>query len=209
MDETTMWGLIHTERARFCDTLASFTPEQWEHFTLCKGWNVHLVAGHVLAGAEQTTGGFLKGLASSGFRFNVMTQNDVVRNAKLSPGELVTRLRATVTTTNHPPAPIAAMLGEVVAHAEDICQPLGVNSGVADEALIATLQAFANTGFPLGSKKRVEGLTISPNDLAWSHGSGPKVEGPGKALVLAMVGRTAALKDLSGDGVPELTRRLG
>jgi hypothetical protein len=55
----------------------------------------------------------------------------------------------------------------------------------------------------------VAGLTISPIDLAWSHGSGPKVEGPGKALVLAMVGRTAALQELSGDGVPELTRRLG
>jgi uncharacterized protein (TIGR03083 family) len=209
MNETAMWSLIHTERARLCDTLASFSPEQWEHFTLCKGWNVHSVAGHVLAGAEQTTGGFLTRLAASGFRFNVMTQNDVVRNAKLSPGELVTRLRATVTTTNHPPAPISAMLGEVVAHAEDICRPLGVNSGVADEALIATLQAFVNTGFPLGSKKRVAGLTISPNDLAWSHGSGPKVEGPGKALVLAMVGRTAVLEDLSGDGVAELTRRLG
>jgi uncharacterized protein (TIGR03083 family) len=209
MDETTTWGLIHTERARLCDTLASLTPEQWEHFTLCKGWNVHLVAGHVLAGAEQTTGGFVTRLASSGFRFNTMTKNDVARNAKLSPGELITRLRATVTTTNHPPAPIAAMLGEVVAHAEDICQPLSINSGVADEALIGTLQAFANTGFPLGSKKRVAGLTISPNDLAWSYGSGPKVEGPGKSLVLAMVGRTAALKDLSGDGVAELTRRLG
>lgn len=209
MNETTMWGLIHTERARLSDTLASLTPEQWEHFTLCKGWNVHLVAAHVLAGAEQTPGGFLTRFAASGFRFDVMVQNDVTRNAKLSPGELITRLRATVTTTNHPPAPIAAMLGEVVAHSEDICQPLGINSGVADEALIGTLQAFVNTGFPLGSKKRVAGLTLSPNDLAWSHGSGPKVEGPGKALVLAIVGRTAALKDLTGDGVAELTRRLG
>jgi uncharacterized protein (TIGR03083 family) len=209
MNETSMWDLIHTERARLSDTLAALTPEQWEHFSLCKGWNVHWTAGHVLAGAEQTTAGFLSRMAASRFRFDVMTKTDAQRYALLAPGVIVTRLRATVTTTNHPPAPIAAMLGEVVAHSEDICQPLGLNSGVADEALIATLEAFANTGFPLGSKKRVAGLTLSPNDLAWSHGSGPKVEGPGKSLVLAMVGRTSALKDLSGDGVGELTRRLG
>jgi hypothetical protein len=100
------------------------------------------------------------------------------------------------------------MLGEIVAHQEDICQPLNVNSGVADEAVVATLEFFANAGFPLGAKRRVAGLSLGASDLAWTHGSGPKVEGPGKLLMLAMVGRPSALTNLSGDGVAELTRRL-
>jgi uncharacterized protein (TIGR03083 family) len=208
MNETSMWELIHAERARLSDTLAALEPEQWEHDTLCKGWNVRQTTGHVLAGAEQTTAHFLSRFAASLFRFDVMTKVDVQRYGALAPGVLVTRLRATTTTTNHPPAPIAAMLGEVVAHAEDICQPLGISSGVADEALIATLDAFANTGFPLGSKKRVAGLSLKANDIAWSHGSGPSVEGPAKSLMLVMVGRSTKLADLSGAGVGELTRRL-
>jgi uncharacterized protein (TIGR03083 family) len=208
MNETSMWELIHAERARLSDTLAALDPEQWEHATLCKGWNVRQTAGHVLVGAEQTTFGFISRLAASLFRFNVMTKTDVKRYGALAPGVIVTRLRATTTTTNHPPAPISAMLGEVVAHGEDICQPLGISSGVADEALIATLEVFVNAGFPLGSKKRVTGLSLKANDLAWSHGSGPLVEGPAKSLMLVMVGRTAKLADLSGAGVGELTRRL-
>jgi uncharacterized protein (TIGR03083 family) len=142
------------------------------------------------------------------FRFNVMTDVDVQRLGSLAPEVLINRLRATVTTTNHPPAPIAAMLGEVVAHQEDICQPLGIESGVADAALIATMESFANTAFPLGSKKRIEGLTLTTSQPAWTHGAGPLVEGPAKSMMLAMVGRRSALAKLSGDGLAELTHRL-
>jgi uncharacterized protein (TIGR03083 family) len=208
MNEATMWKLIHAERARLAQTLSTLTPEQWTHATLCEDWNVQLTTAHVLAGAEQTTGNFVRRFAASSFRFNVMTGVDAQRLGTLAPEVLVTRLLATVTTTNHPPAPIGAMLGEIVAHQEDICQPLDLSSGVADEAVVATLEFFANAGFPLGAKKRVAGLALGASDLNWTHGSGPKVEGPGKLLMLAMVGRPSALTNLSGDGVAELTRRL-
>jgi len=52
-------------------------------------------------------------------------------------------------------------------------------------------------------------LALGASDLKWTHGSGPKVEGPGKLLMLAMLGRRPALTNLSGDGVAELTSRLG
>jgi hypothetical protein len=138
-----------------------------------------------------------------------MTSVDAQRIGASAPEQLISRLLATVTTTTHPPAPIAAMLTEIVAHQEDICQPLDISSGVADEALVATLEFAANAGFPLGSRKRVAGLALGASDLKWTHGAGPKVEGPGKLLVLAMLGRRPALTNLSGDGVAELTRRVG
>jgi uncharacterized protein (TIGR03083 family) len=209
VSEEETWNLIHAQRALLAVTLATLTPEQWGVPSLCEGWSIREVAGHVVAGAEQTTTNFLVRFAASLFRFNVMTDTDARRVGALDPDELIARLRMTVTTTNHPPAPIGAMLGEVVAHTEDICQPLGLESGTPDNALVGCLEVFTRSGFPLGSKKRVEGLTLSATDLGWNHGSGPTVEGPGKAVMLAMVGRTSALKDLSGDGVDELRRRIG
>ncbi|MGA2294648.1 MAG: maleylpyruvate isomerase family mycothiol-dependent enzyme [Acidimicrobiales bacterium] len=209
MNEAAMWSLIHAERARLAQTLSTLTPEQWAHSTLCGEWNVQLTTAHVVAGAEQTTGNFVRRFAASAFRFDVMTSQDAQRIGTSAPELLIKRLLATVTTTNHPPAPITAMLTEIVAHQEDICQPLDINSGVTDEALVATLEFCANAGFPLGSRKRVAGLALGASDLKWTHGSGPKVEGPGKLLMLAMLGRRPALTNLSGDGVAELTSRLG
>jgi hypothetical protein len=162
----------------------------------------------VVAGAEQTTGHFLTRFAASLFRFDVMTDVDAHRLGALAPDVLVQRLRATTTTTNHPPAPITAMLGEVVAHAEDICLPLGLTSGVSTEAMAETLTTFANSGFPIGSKKRVAGLTLRATDLGWSHGSGPVVEGPASWLMLAMLSRPSSLAHLTGDGVTILNSRL-
>jgi uncharacterized protein (TIGR03083 family) len=208
VNETATWDLIHQERARLADTLSRLSPEQWSHPSLCDGWNVQLMTGHVVAGAEQTTGHFLSGFAASLFRFDVMTDVDAHRLGALAPDVLVQRLRATTTTTNHPPAPITAMLGEVVAHAEDICLPLGLTSGVSNEAMVETLTTFANSGFPIGSKKRVTGLTLHATDLGWSHGAGPVVEGPATWLMLAMLSRPSSLPHLTGDGVAILNSRL-
>jgi uncharacterized protein (TIGR03083 family) len=208
MNEAAMWSLIHAERARLAQTLSTLTPEQWAHSTLCAGWNVQHTAAHVVAGAEQTPAHFLTRLAASLFRFDVMTDVDARRIGALSPPVIVQRLRATTTTTNHPPAPIVAMLGEVVAHAEDICQPLGISSGVAHEALVESLTMFVDAGFPIGSKKRAVGLTLRATDLDWTHGSGPSVEGPATWLMLALLGRATSASHLTGDGLGELTRRL-
>jgi len=208
MNEATTWQLIHAERARLADTLATLSSEQWAQPSLCAGWTVQLTAGHVVAGAEQTPAHFMTRLAESLFRFDVMTDVDARRIGAASPAVILERLRATTTTTNHPPAPISAMLGEVVAHTEDICQPLGISSGVAEAALVGALAMFVNAGFPIGSKKKVLGLTFRANDLDWTYASGPNVEGPGVWLMLAMLSRPTSIAHLSGDGVAELARRI-
>jgi hypothetical protein len=44
-------------------------------------------------------------------------------------------------------------------------------------------------------------------DSDWALGDGPKVECPLEALVLAMAGRSDALDELAGDGLPTLQHR--
>jgi uncharacterized protein (TIGR03083 family) len=202
------WELIHAERAELAQLLSGLSPEQWAAPSLCAGWSVRQVAAHVLVAAEHTPAHFFRGLAMSGFRFNAMTRRDVEALSALSEEELIERLRARTTTTNGPPAPAVAMLGEVVVHGEDIRRPLGVQHEVTAAALLACLEMYKGSSFPVAGKRRIAGLHLRATDSSWESGSGPEVSGPAIALVLAMTGRAVGLAALDGDGLETLRARL-
>ena len=203
-----LWPMIHAERASLVDTLDGLSSDQWASPSLCAGWTVGLTAAHVLAGAEQTGLGFIKGLASNAFRFNRMMDTDAHRIGGLPQQVIVDRLRARTTTTNHPPAPIAAMLAEAVVHGADIRRPLGLPDRSSTEAVVTSLDMFRAASFPVAGKKHVEGLRLVATDAEWSHGTGPEVNGPALSLLLAMTGRNTDLDRLSGAGVGELRNRI-
>ncbi len=207
-DKTTTWRLIHAERAALADTLDGLSAEQWAVPSLCAGWNVRLLAAHILAGAEQTGPHFMWGMAANGFRFNAMMRRDAQRLGALPPEDIIRRFRATTATTNHPPAPIMAMLGEVVVHGEDLRRPLGERADPSPEATLACLEMYQTATFPVGGKKRIAGLRMVAQDVGWSCGAGPEVSGPGVSVMLAMTGRPAGMDGLSGDGVEILRGRL-
>jgi hypothetical protein len=93
------------------------------------------------------------------------------------------------------------MLGEVVVHSEDIRRPLQIPSTTKHEAIVAALELFTKTGFPLHSKQRIAGVRLISSDLDWSYGEGPQITGSGLNLILAMTGRPVGLGSLAGDGV--------
>ena len=55
---------------------------------------------------------------------------------------------------------------------------------------------------------RGDGLRFRATDQDWAHGNGLEVSGPSEALALAIGGRTVALDDLAGPGLPLLRSRL-
>jgi uncharacterized protein (TIGR03083 family) len=207
-DNAATWKLIHSERVALANTLEGLSPEQWVAPSQCTGWSIQLAAAHVLAGAEQTGPRFMAGMMASGFRFNAMVGRDVSRLGGLGPQELVERLRARTTTTNHPPAPVMAMLGEVVVHGEDIRRPLGLSAEPSAAATLACLDMFKRANFPVGAKKRISGLRLVATDADWDHGAGPELQGPMLSLLLAMTGRASGLEGLSGEGATVLSSRL-
>jgi uncharacterized protein (TIGR03083 family) len=207
-DDAATWAMIHAERKALAATIEELTAEQWDSPSLCAGWRVGFLAAHVLAGAEQTPGRFLGGMVTTGFRFNALMEREARRRAQLSRQQIADRLRQRTTTTNHPPAPVLAMLGEVVVHGEDIRRPVGLPGTVADDAANACLQMYTKASFPVGGKKRIGGLRLVATDTGWSYGAGPEVSGPALSLLLAMTGRPAGLDDLSGDGAAELGQRV-
>lgn len=202
-----IWTYIHAERRDLAETLDAFTPQQWAAASWCEGWTVLETTGHVVAAAEQTFPNFYKELIEARFRFNVFTARGATRMAGVGPEQLVRRLRARTTTTNHPPAPVMAMLGEILVHGQDIRQPLGLSHSSPQPALVAVADSWKNSNLLIGAKRRIGGLRLRATDADWSHGDGPEVVGPLQALVLAMTGRKGSHRDLSGDGLDVLASR--
>lgn len=207
MDRGTIWRHIHAERTALAETLEGLDGAQWAAPSWCEGWSVHETAGHVLAAAEQTPVNFYRAFAAAGFKFDTFTDRDAKRLGALEPAELVRRLRARTATTNHPPAPIMAMLGEIVVHSDDIRRPLGMSHRAPESALIAVADSWKNSNLLIGAKRRIDGLTLTATDAGWTHGDGPSVTGPLQSLVLAMVGRKGSHSDLSGEGLAVLAKR--
>jgi uncharacterized protein (TIGR03083 family) len=208
MNDTTTWRLIHKERASIADTLTTLSAAQWAQPSLCGGWSVRETAAHIVLGAEQTTPHFLGRMAANGFRFNTMMDRDARRTGALAPDQLIARLRARLTTTNKPPAPAMTMLGEVAVHSDDIRRPLGLQHESSPDVLIALLEMYKNASFPVGTKKRIDGLRLVATDVGWSHGTGPEVTGAAMPMVMVMTGRAAGLDELSGEGLATLRRRM-
>jgi hypothetical protein len=59
------------------------------------------------------------------------------------------------------------------------------------------------------ARKRIKGLRLVATDVDWSHGEGPELRGPAEALILASLGRSAALAELEGAGSAALQAAVG
>ena len=196
-----IWKHIHEERLQMAQTWSNFSSERWSVSSWCAGWSVQTVAGHLVASAEQTPLNFYKEFAQAGFNFDKFALRGAKVCAAAGPSELVRRMLVRTTTTNHPPAPVMAMLGEVVVHGEDFRRPLGLSHEVPDAALVAVADSWKNSNFLIGGKRRIAGLHLRATDVDWSYGDGPEVVGPMISLVLALTGRKAAYTDLTGEGL--------
>jgi uncharacterized protein (TIGR03083 family) len=201
------WKYIHAERSQMVETLTSLSSEQWATPSLCAGWSVQETTGHILAAAEQTPVNFYKELISAGFKFDVFTDRAAKRLGAIGPDDLIQRLRSRTTTTNHPPAPVMAMLGEIIVHGEDIRRPLGLQHRAPEAALVAVADSYKKSNLLLGAKRRIAGLKLQATDSDWASGDGPQVSGPLISLILVMTGRPTADGDVTGEGVATLASR--
>ena len=146
-------------------------------------------------------------LAGSSFHFDVMSANNVARETAGPPADTLAEFREHLNDTTSPPGPLEAMVGEVVIHGADIRRPLAIAHRYPQDALIRVADFFRGSNLLIGAKRRINGVTLRATDADWSTGSGAEVTGPFLSLILAMTGRSAALADLSGDGVATLSSR--
>jgi uncharacterized protein (TIGR03083 family) len=201
------WPFIHTEREALADDLATVTDGQWATPSLCAGWSVRDVLGHMTSTAKMTPPAFFVAMAGAGFRFNTMTARGVARETAGTPADGLAEFRRHTQATSHPPGPTDTWLSETVVHATDIRRPLGLNRAYPEPTLVQTADFVKVTNPLLGARRRIDGLGLRATDVDWATGSGPEVSGPLLSLIMAMTGRQAVLADLSGDGVAILRER--
>jgi uncharacterized protein (TIGR03083 family) len=204
---TDPWPTIHEEREVLAKDLSSLTDEQWATPSLCAGWTVWDVLGHMTATAKMTPPKFFLALASAGFKFSEMTDREIARETAGTPADSLAEFRHYARASTHPPGPATSWLGETVIHGTDIRRPLGMSRDFPEQALVQVADFFKGSNLLIGAKKRIEGLRLQATDASWSAGAGPEVTGPLLSLIMAMTGRRAILGDLSGAGVAVLRER--
>ena len=204
-----LWPTAHAERAALAEDLSDLGAEQWRHDTLCGSWDVEEVVAHLTAAASLGRWRWMRSMLGARFRVDVHNQRRMVEHLGGTPAETLARFRSVIGSTAAPSGHTPAYLGEVVVHAQDIRQPLGLGRTPDVEALTPVAEFFARRNFTVPSRTAVAGLQLRADDGPFATGSGPLVTGPTLALVMGMAGRTSYLDQLDGPGVPTLRARIG
>jgi uncharacterized protein (TIGR03083 family) len=203
-----LWVLAHAERAGLAKDLAGLGAEQWRHDTLCGKWDVEQVVAHLTAAASLSQWRWLRSMLGARFRPDVHNQRRLAEHRGSTPAETLDRFRAVITSTTAPSSHTPAYLGEVVVHAQDIRQPLGLVRTPSVDALTPVADFFARRDFTVASRTHVADLQLRANDGPFATGTGPLVTGSTLALVMSMAGRVPYLAELDGPGVPTLRSRI-
>jgi uncharacterized protein (TIGR03083 family) len=207
--------VLRAERAALVEDLETLTSEQWGTPSLCAGWSVQDVAGH-LAWETGADGRELLGdaLRARG-RLNTMFAEAAVRWSARGPAVLLAELRRAVATGAKPPAtPATTVLVDAVVHGLDVRRPLGLSRPVPPEAFHPVADFCAGARWPssmlLGgpARRRLAGLRLVAEDQEWAHGEGVEVRASGETALLVLAGRRVDVDELRGPGAATLAARL-
>lgn len=200
--------LATAERRDLADYLDTLTEQQWQRPSLCPGWTVRDVVGHLPSYDELGWPAVLALFVRSGFSLDRCNQVGVEHSRRLSTEQLAARVR-----THAVPRGITALFGGAIAltdgmiHHQDIRRALGHPRTVPEQRLVAAL-TFLPRARALPAPANASGLRLVATDLDWTYGTGPEVNGPGEALLVALAGRPQALTELSGPGLATLSERV-
>ena len=204
---TDVWPLVRAERHALIADLEGLDDAQWRTPSLCAGWTVHDLAGHLVGNAGATSvPGLVVAIVRARFDFDRLNAQAVERDRGDTPEETLRRLRAVADRTSAPPfVPLVVRLVEEVVHGEDVRRPLGLHRDYPVEAVAPALEHQVRTKVAIGGgRERAAGVRLRATDADVVVGEGPEVTGPLVSLLLAVSGRSVARADLAGPGLAHL-----
>ena len=205
MDEE-YWQAVRAVRLGVVDLLESLPAEQWDAPSLCQGWRVRDVAGHLALVPTITTWELLAAGPRVGMNMHRINTRLALRYGARPPDELLAQLRANVGTRRTARVlDTRNSLFDVIVHSQDIALPLGRRFDVPVEHTRMGLQRVWAMGFPFRAQRRLAAFRLQASDTDWAVGSGPQISGPALSLLLLLTGRTrTAMQTLSGPGLAHL-----
>ncbi len=209
MDRDESWRIIAAERLSLADLLAGLSADEWDARSLCAGWRVRDVAAHVAMAPQVPSARtmLVEGARARG-SFHRLNHDVAVRHAERPTGQIVDELRSYADSRRLPVVTsYRKILFDVLVHGQDIAIPLGRPREMPLAAARAGADRVWTMGWPFWARRRLRGVRLTATDVDWSVGEGAEVRGPVSALLLLLTGRTAALPQLTGDGVALVTTR--
>jgi uncharacterized protein (TIGR03083 family) len=207
MDEQ-YWSAVATVRLRIAGLLESLSPDEWDVASLCRGWRIRDVAGHLALVPTITTWQLLAAAPRARFDLNRVNTLLAVRAGDAPPEQILQRLRAHAEDRR-----TALMLNprdslfDTIVHSQDIAVPLGREFPVPAQDARRGLERVWPMGWPFRAQRRLANLKLVATDTDWVVGDGPEVTGPALSLLLLLTGRTeTATRSLNGAGVAVLLR---
>jgi uncharacterized protein (TIGR03083 family) len=212
MNDDDLWAAIDAQRLRTTDLLATLAPADWSHRSLCDGWTVRDVAGHLTL-QQMTIGDVLRlALKHPGVHsLNWMIRTSARDQAALPTEQLIGDIRAMVGSRRHNlgVTPHETLI-DIVVHGQDLAIPIGRTLAVPPEvAATAASRVWECRGTRLAKVFKpvpYDGLRLVANDIDWSVGDGPELRGPVLSLLLLLTGRRVVLPQLDGPGAEVLQR---
>ncbi|MGQ0479721.1 MAG: maleylpyruvate isomerase family mycothiol-dependent enzyme [Pseudonocardia sp.] len=204
-----IFALVAEERRSLADLLDGLSDAQWAAPSLCAGWRVREVAAHLAMPFTTSLPRVVLGVLRRRGDVNAFL-DDRARKETRGNAELVALLRANAEHRFTPPGSgPEAPLTDTVTHGQDIARPLGIDRPVsARSAEVALGMLTSGRGQKFFGGPITDGLSFTSIDTGWRFGSGAEVAGSAAALVTSLGRRTAALDELTGDGVAILRQRL-
>ncbi|NIK60365.1 maleylpyruvate isomerase family mycothiol-dependent enzyme [Kribbella shirazensis] len=216
MNDDELWAAIDAQRLRTTDWLATLSPDDWGRRSLCDGWTVRDVAGHLTL-QQMGFGDVLRvAVRHPGVHsLNWMILTSARDKAALPTEQLISEIRAMVGSRRHNlgVTPFETLL-DIVVHGQDMAVPLGRSLSVPPQvAATAASRAWQYQATRSGRRKAkvfqpipYAGLRLTATDIDWSVGDGPELRGPVLALLLLLTGRRDVLPQLDGPGAQTLHR---
>jgi uncharacterized protein (TIGR03083 family) len=211
LDRDQVWRVIDAQRTSLANLLDDLSDDEWRQPSLCAGWTVRDVAAHLTL-QQLGLGDLIATMARwRGSMDRTIHYAACRRAASLSTRRLIAEIRSAVGSRRHTVGVThLETLTDILVHGQDIAIPVGRRHDMPPAAATVAADRVLSMRWPppLPSARKVAGVRLTATDTSWSVGTGPEVRGPMSALLLICAGRLAALPQLSGDGVPDLTARL-
>jgi uncharacterized protein (TIGR03083 family) len=198
MDQDQVWTAIDDHRRRLADLLAELSEEEWRQPSLCEGWTVRDVAGHLAWQRRISLPATVVDLVRARGSLHRAIHDAACRYARRPTEQLVAEVHALVGTRQPVPGmTYLETLIDTLVHGQDIAVPLGRRLDVAPEAAAVAATRIWTKPSLFPATKPLHAFRFTATDLAWSVGEGPEVRGPMSAILLGLTGRPADLPQVT------------